>query len=143
MRDGRMRVAIIGASGKTGMELVRQALERGYETVGVCRASSAGKLNEFTVSDKFTAMTAPVVSSESMLKRALAGCSALARISHKHSTAATDPSALPALRSVGALDVLQEYACNHLGRDALSGRRLRRLATNAGEKCGLGMQPSK
>jgi hypothetical protein len=44
------------------------------------------------------------------------------------------------LRSVGALDVLHEYACARLGRDALSGRRLRRLATNAGEKCGLGLR---
>ncbi len=38
------------------------------------------------------------------------------------------PGPYPALRSVGLLDVLHEYACGDLGRDALSGRRFRRLA---------------
>lgn len=71
-----MKVAIIGASGKTGVELVRQTLERGYDAVGVCRDSSAGKLDRFTGRDGFTAMTAPVVSDETMLTRALAGCDA-------------------------------------------------------------------
>jgi hypothetical protein len=40
------------------------------------------------------------------------------------------------LCSVGLLDVLYEYACAGVGRDALSGRRLRRLATKPAEKCG-------
>jgi len=71
-----MKAAIIGASGKTGIELVREALARGYETVGVCRDSSAGKLDEFTGRDGFTAMTAPVVSNETVLTQALAGCDA-------------------------------------------------------------------
>jgi hypothetical protein len=62
----------------------------------------------------------------------------LARTSHQLSTAAAYPSVLTALRSVGLLDVLQEYACAGLGRDALSGRRLHRLATKPGEKCDLG-----
>jgi hypothetical protein len=61
----------------------------------------------------------------------------LTRISHQLSTATTYPSVLTALRSVGLLDVLHEYACAGLGRDALSGRRLRRLATKPGEKCRL------
>jgi hypothetical protein len=60
----------------------------------------------------------------------------LAHTSHRLSTAVTYPSVLTALRSVGLLDVLYGYACAGLGRDALSGRRLRRLATKPGEKCG-------
>jgi len=63
----------------------------------------------------------------------------LACTSHQLSAAATYPSALTALRSVGPLDGLHEYACASLRRDALSGRRLRRLATKPGEKCGLGV----
>ena len=75
-----MKAAIIGASGKTGIELVREALERGYETVGVCRDSSVGRLDEFTGRDGFTAMTAPVVSNETMLTQALAGCDAVVAV---------------------------------------------------------------
>ncbi|HDQ44892.1 MAG TPA: NAD-dependent epimerase/dehydratase family protein [bacterium] len=42
-----MKVCIIGASGKLGRYMVRHALDRGYEVVGVCREKSAGKLNAF------------------------------------------------------------------------------------------------
>ena len=52
------------------------------------------------------------------------------------------PVSLTALRSVGALNVLHEYACARLGRDALSERCLRRLATNACEKCRLAGEPA-
>jgi len=41
--------------------------------------------------------------------------SAIARTSHQLSAAATYPSALTALRSVGPLDGLHEYACASLG----------------------------
>ena len=34
-----MKVAIIGASGKTGTKLVREALKRGYQVIAVCRDS--------------------------------------------------------------------------------------------------------
>jgi len=39
-----MKVCIVGASGKLGQYMVRHALDRGYEVVGVCRARSVGKL---------------------------------------------------------------------------------------------------
>lgn len=42
-----MKVCIIGASGKLGRYMVRHALERGYEVVGVCREKSVSKLAEF------------------------------------------------------------------------------------------------
>ncbi len=40
-----MKVCIVGASGKLGQYMVRHALDRGYEVVGVCREQSIGKLN--------------------------------------------------------------------------------------------------
>jgi putative NADH-flavin reductase len=75
-----MKVAIIGASGKTGARLVRESLRRGYQVVGVCRDSSVGKLDEFTDRDGFTAVTAPVVSDEATLTRALVGCDAVVAV---------------------------------------------------------------
>ena len=42
-----MKVCIVGASGKLGRYMVRHALDRGYEVVGVCRERSVGKLEAF------------------------------------------------------------------------------------------------
>lgn len=75
-----MKIAIIGASGRTGTRLVRESLRRGYEVVGVCRDSSAGKLGEFAGQQGFTLTTAPVVSDEAMLTQALAGCDAVVAV---------------------------------------------------------------
>ena len=44
---GGKRICIVGASGKLGRYMVRHALDRGYEVVGVCRARSVGKLDAF------------------------------------------------------------------------------------------------
>jgi hypothetical protein len=41
------KVCIVGASGKLGQYMVRHALDRGYEVVGVCRERSVGKLDAF------------------------------------------------------------------------------------------------
>ena len=41
-----MRVCIVGASGKLGRYMVRHALDRGYDVVGVCREKSVRKLAE-------------------------------------------------------------------------------------------------
>jgi putative NADH-flavin reductase len=42
-----MKVCLVGASGKLGQCMVRHALDRGYEVVGVCREQSVGKLDAF------------------------------------------------------------------------------------------------
>ncbi|MFI6574174.1 NAD(P)-dependent oxidoreductase [Nocardiopsis sp. NPDC050513] len=41
------RVCVVGASGKLGRHMVRHALDRGYEVVGVCRERSVDKLAGF------------------------------------------------------------------------------------------------
>ena len=41
------KICIVGASGKLGQYMVRHALDRGYEVVGVCREASVGKLDAF------------------------------------------------------------------------------------------------
>jgi len=42
-----MKLCIVGASGQLGRYMVRHALDRGHEVVGVCRAKSVGKLDAF------------------------------------------------------------------------------------------------
>jgi hypothetical protein len=43
-----MKVCVVGASGKLGQYMVRHALDRGHEVVGVCREESVAKLGAFT-----------------------------------------------------------------------------------------------
>ncbi len=75
-----MKIAIIGASGKTGMNLVRESLKRGHQVAAVCRPSSAGRLKEFTDNKGCTVITAPVVSDPDTLTQALTGCDAVIAI---------------------------------------------------------------
>ena len=72
-----MKVAIIGASGKTGIKLLEESLERGYEVAAVCRNSSLGKLDEFSKSSRLSIFSAPVISDEGILLDALEGCDAV------------------------------------------------------------------
>lgn len=41
------KICIIGASGKLGKYMVKHALDKGYEVVGVCREKSVKKLKKF------------------------------------------------------------------------------------------------
>ena len=75
-----MKVGIIGASGKTGIKTVREALKRGYEVIAVCRDSSVTKLDDFADQARFKVMTAPVVSDEPTLTEALTGCDAVVAV---------------------------------------------------------------
>ena len=66
-----MRVCIVGASGKLGQYMVRHALDRGYEVVGVCREASVGKLDAF----KGRITVVPGATSDpEVVERAVAGC---------------------------------------------------------------------
>ena len=109
-----MKVAIIGASGKMGRWLVRQSIRRGYEIVAICRDASAGKLDEFKDQQGFTLMTAPVISNEAMLTKALAGCDAVV--------------AIPiSARKLKATDLVKSLV------EATAANGIKRLAFTAGE----------
>lgn len=43
-RPGIHKVCIVGVSGKLGRYMAQHAVDRGYDVVGVCRASSVDKL---------------------------------------------------------------------------------------------------
>lgn len=66
-----MRVCIVGASGKLGQSMVRHALDRGYEVVGVCRERSAGKLDTFR--GRITVIPGATNDRE-VIRKAVAGC---------------------------------------------------------------------
>ncbi|MDP1917780.1 MAG: NAD(P)H-binding protein [Myxococcales bacterium] len=65
------KICIVGASGKLGLYMVRHALARGYEVVGVCRANSVGKLDEFK--GRITIIPGATNDRE-VIRRAVAGC---------------------------------------------------------------------
>ncbi|WP_304454480.1 NAD(P)-dependent oxidoreductase [Nocardiopsis sp. YSL2] len=78
-RDGadggpRKRVCVVGASGKLGRYMVRHALDRDYEVVGVCREQSVGKLAEF--GDRITVVPGPT-DDRDVIARAVEGCDAV------------------------------------------------------------------
>ena len=66
-----MRVCIVGASGKLGQYMVRHALDRGYDVVGVCREKSVRKLAEF---DGRMEIVPGATDDREVIKRAVAGC---------------------------------------------------------------------
>jgi hypothetical protein len=66
-----MRVCIIGASGKLGTYMVKHALDRGYEVVGVCRERSVSKLDAFK--ERIT-LYPGATNDRQVIQRAVAGC---------------------------------------------------------------------
>lgn len=66
-----MKVCVVGASGKLGQYLVRHALDRGYEVVGVCREKSVPKLA--ALADRMTIVPGPTNDRE-VIGAAVAGC---------------------------------------------------------------------
>lgn len=66
-----MKICIVGASGKLGRYMVRHALDRGYEVVGVCRERSVPKLAEFA--DRMTIVPGPTNERE-VIRKAVDGC---------------------------------------------------------------------
>jgi hypothetical protein len=83
-----MRVCIVGSSGKLGRYMVQHALDRGYEVVGVCRAESVAKLDEFN--ERITIVPG-ATNDPAVIKRAVAGCDGVLvvlvpRGVHGHST---------------------------------------------------------
>lgn len=66
-----MRVCIVGASGKLGQYMVRHALDRGYDVIGVCREKSVRKLAEF---EGRMEIVPGATDDREVIKRAVAGC---------------------------------------------------------------------
>ena len=65
------KICIVGASGKLGRYMVRHALDRGYEVVGVCREQSVSKLDDYK--DRITIVPG-ATNDRDVIRRAVAGC---------------------------------------------------------------------
>ncbi len=65
------KICILGASGKLGRYMVQNALDRGYEVVGVCREQSVGKLDAFR--GQITIIPG-ATNDRQVIKKAVAGC---------------------------------------------------------------------
>ena len=66
-----MRVCIVGASGKLGRYMVQDALDHGYEVVGVCRERSVEKLDAFAGR---ISVVPGATNDRDVIERAVAGC---------------------------------------------------------------------
>src|SRR4051812_19378576 len=72
--QARLKVCIVGASGKLGRHMVQHALDRGHEVIGVCREVSVGKLDAFA--GRIT-ITPGATDDREVIRRAVAGCDAV------------------------------------------------------------------
>ena len=70
-KEKKMKICIIGASGKLGKYMVQHALDRGYEVVGVCRERSVSKLETFK--GRITIIPGATNDRE-VIEKAVAGC---------------------------------------------------------------------
>ena len=68
------RLCVVGASGRLGRHMVRHALDRGYEVVGVCREKSVPKLDDYA--GRITVIGGDTNDRE-VVSRAVAGCHAV------------------------------------------------------------------
>lgn len=67
----RRKICIVGPSGKLGRYMVSQALDRGFDVVGVCREQSVAKLDEFA--DRITIVPG-ATNDPAVIRQAVAGC---------------------------------------------------------------------
>jgi hypothetical protein len=86
-----MKICIIGASGKLGKYMVRHALDRGHEVVGVCRERSVSKLDTFKGHIK---VIPGATNDRDVIKKAVTGCDGVLTVlvpwgAHQYSSGTT------------------------------------------------------
>jgi NAD(P)-dependent dehydrogenase (short-subunit alcohol dehydrogenase family) len=112
-----MRVCIVGASGKLGTYMVRHALDRGYDVVGVCRAASVPKLEAF----KGCMTVVPGATNDrDVIKRAVAGCDGVLTVLVPWGVRQYATGTAQAVLDVAMRDARLVFSCGwHITRDGL------------------------
>ncbi|MEV0584342.1 NAD(P)H-binding protein [Nonomuraea sp. NPDC050310] len=111
------RICVIGASGKLGRYMVAQALERGYDVVGVCREKSVGKLADF--GDRIEVVPGPT-DSPAVVARAVRDCSAVLTVLVPFGVHHYASGTAQAVLDHAPLDARLVFSCGwHISRDGL------------------------
>jgi hypothetical protein len=112
-----MKVCIIGASGKLGRYMVRHALDRGYEVVGVCRERSVGKLDAFK--GRITIVPGDT-NSRDAVGRAVAGCDGVLTVLVPWGIRQYSSGTAQAVLDLSRPDARLVFSCGwHITRDGL------------------------
>ncbi|SDS39430.1 NAD(P)-dependent oxidoreductase [Jiangella sp. DSM 45060] len=110
-----MKVCVVGASGKLGQYLVRHALDRGYEVVGVCREKSVPKLA--ALADRMTIVPGPTNDSE-VIGRAVAGCDGVLSVLVPWGVQQYSSGTAQAVLDLAEPDARLVFSCGwHISRD--------------------------
>jgi NAD(P)-dependent dehydrogenase (short-subunit alcohol dehydrogenase family) len=110
-----VRVCIVGASGKLGQYMVRHALDRGYEVVGVCREESVGKLDAFE--GRITVVPGATNDAE-VIERAVAGCGGVLVVLVPRGVHGYSTGTAQAVLSHAPADARLVFSCGwHITRD--------------------------
>jgi hypothetical protein len=113
--DQPRRICIVGASGKLGQHMVRHALDRGYEVVGVCRERSVGKLAGFA--DRITIIPGPT-NDRDVIRRAVAGCDGVLTVLVPWGVQQYSSGTAQAVLDYAAPDARLVFSCGwHITRD--------------------------
>ena len=120
-RPANPKICIVGASGKLGRYMVRHALDRGYEVVGVCREGSVGKLDAFK--GRIT-IIAGATDDRDVIGRAVAGCDGVLTVlvprGVNHYSAGTAQAVLDQARPGARLVFSCGWHITYDGRDVYS-----------------------
>ncbi|SEE44655.1 NAD(P)-dependent oxidoreductase [Jiangella alba] len=110
-----MKVCVVGASGKLGQYLVRHALDRGYEVVGVCREKSVPKLA--AVADRITIVPGPTNDRE-VIGAAVAGCDGVLSVLVPWGVQQYSSGTAQAVLDLAEPDARLVFSCGwHISRD--------------------------
>jgi hypothetical protein len=110
-----MKVCIVGASGKLGKYMIQHALDRGYEVVGVCRAKSAGKLDEFQ--GRITVVPG-ATNDRAVIQKAVAGCDGVLTVLVPWGMQAYSSGTAQAVLDYAPPDARLVFSCGwHISRD--------------------------
>jgi hypothetical protein len=113
-----MKVCIVGASGKLGQYMVRHALDRGDEVVGVCRTQSVAKLDRFK--GRITVFPG-ATNDRSVIQTAVSGCDGVLTVlvpwGAKHYASGTAQAVLDDARPNARLIFSCGWHITHDGQD--------------------------